>query len=175
MAQPYRMIARAHGGPEVIERETFDPGLPGAGEVLIRQDAIGLNFIDTYYRTGLYPAPLPIELGSESVGVIVAVGPGVTDFAPGDRVGCVSGFGAYASHRLVPADRAVRIPDGITSESAGAMMLKGMTACYLAEDTINPSAGQVALVHAAAGGVGSVLVVWSQHVMAGFDDKGIGL
>lgn len=160
MAQPYRMIVRAHGGPEAIEQEAFDPGLPGAGEILIAHEAIGLNFIDTYYRTGLYAAPLPLVLGSEGVGSVVAAGAGVTEFAPGDRVGCVFGLGAYATHRIVPADKAIPIPDSIGAEDAAAMMLKGMTAGYLAEDTISLSAGQVALVHAAAGGVGSVLVPW---------------
>lgn len=160
------MVASSHGGPEVIAREDFDPGAAGEGEVLIAQDAIGLNFIDTYYRTGLYPSPLPTPLGSEGAGRIAAVGPGVIGFAVGDRVGCASGLGAYATHRIVAADKVVRIPDGVTSEDAAAMMLKGMTACYLAEDTIALHAGQVALVHAAAGGVGSVLVPWLR-------DKGV--
>jgi NADPH2:quinone reductase len=163
MTDPYRMVARTLGGPEVIERETFDPGQPGAGEILIRQEAVGLNFIDTYYRTGLYPAPQPIVLGSEGAGTVTAVGTGVTGFAVGDRVGCASGLGAYATHRIVPADRAVHVPDSVSSEAAAALMLKGMTACYLAEDTIALSPGQVALVHAAAGGVGSVLVPWLRN------------
>lgn len=166
MIAAWRMVARSHGGPEVIAREAFDPGRPGEGELLIAQDAIGLNFIDTYYRTGLYPAPLPTPLGSEGVGHVLAVGPGVSGFAVGDRVGCAHGLGAYATHRLIAAERAVAIPDGVTSEDAAAMMLKGMTACYLAEDTIDLAAGQVALVHAAAGGVGSVLVPWLR-------DKGV--
>ena len=166
MADAWRMVARSHGGPEVIAREDFDPGVPGDGELLIAQEAIGLNFIDTYYRTGLYPAPLPTPVGSEGAGHVVAVGPGVSGFAVGDKVGCAHGLGAYASHRIVAAERAVRIPDGVSSEDAAAMMLKGMTACYLAEDTINLAAGQVALVHAAAGGVGSVLVPWLR-------DKGV--
>jgi len=166
MVRAYRMVARQNGGPEVIEQDTFDPGPPAAGEILIEQEAVGLNFIDTYYRTGLYPAPLPIVLGSESAGIVVAVGPGVTQFAVGDRVGSVSGLGAYATHRIVQADKAVRIPDGVSSQAAAAMMLKGMTACYLAEDTIALSPRQVALVHAAAGGVGSVLVPWLR-------DKGV--
>ncbi|WP_242126909.1 quinone oxidoreductase [Sphingobium sp. Sx8-8] len=166
MVQAWRMVVRSHGGPEVIEREDFDPGAPGEGELLIAQDAVGLNFIDTYYRTGLYPLPLPTPLGSEGAGHVAAVGPGVTGFAVGDRVGCVSGMGSYATHRIVPADRAVKIPDGISTEDAAAMMLKGMTACYLAEDTIALEAGQAALVHAAAGGVGSVLVPWLR-------DKGV--
>lgn len=166
MAKTWRMVARSHGGPEVIAREDFDPGALGEGELLIEQDAIGLNFIDTYYRTGLYPAPLPTPLGSEGAGRVVAVGAGVTGFAPGDRVGCVSGLGAYATHRLIAADRAVKIPDAISSADAAAMMLKGMTACYLAEDSIALRPGQVALVHAAAGGVGSILLPWLR-------DKGV--
>ncbi|EKU74532.1 MULTISPECIES: quinone oxidoreductase family protein [Sphingobium] len=162
----YRMIVRAHGGPETIERENFDPGTPGEGEVLIAQDAVGLNFIDTYYRTGLYPAPLPLTLGSEGAGHVVAVGAGVSGIAVGDKVGCAAGLGAYATHRIVPADRVVRIPDAVSTRDAAAMMLKGMTACYLAEDMIDLLPGDVALVHAAAGGVGSVLVPWLR-------DKGV--
>ncbi|WP_375194529.1 quinone oxidoreductase [Sphingobium sp.] len=160
MVQAWRMVARSHGGPEVIAREDFDPGTPGDGEILIAQDAVGLNFIDTYYRSGLYPAPLPTPLGSEGAGHVAAVGSGVTTFAVGDRVACASGLGAYATHRMVEADRAVKIPEGVSTEAAAAMMLKGMTACYLAEDSIALEPGQVALVHAAAGGVGSVLVPW---------------
>ncbi|MEO7470379.1 quinone oxidoreductase family protein [Sphingobium limneticum] len=166
MSGAWRMVALSHGGPEVIAREDFDPGTPADGEVLIAQDAVGLNFIDTYYRTGLYPAPLPTPLGSEGAGRIVAVGSGVSDFAVGDVVGCASGLGSYATHRIVPADRVVRIPDGVSTQDAAAMMLKGMTACYLAEDIVPLKAGQVALVHAAAGGVGSVLVPWLR-------DKGV--
>lgn len=166
MSGAWRMVALSHGGPEMIAREDFDPGTPGDGEVLIAQDAVGLNFIDTYYRTGLYPAPLPTPLGSEGAGRIIAVGPGVSDFAVGDVVGCASGLGSYATHRIVPADRVVRIPDGVSTQDAAAMMLKGMTACYLAEDIVPLKAGQVALVHAAAGGVGSVLVPWLR-------DKGV--
>ncbi len=166
MPAAWRMVATSHGGPDVIAREEFDPGAPGEGEVLIAQDAVGLNFIDTYYRTGLYPAPLPTPLGSEAAGYIAAVGPSVTDFAVGDKVGCASGLGSYATHRIVAADRVVRIPDAVSTEDAAAMMLKGMTACYLAEDMIALSAGQVALVHAAAGGVGSILVPWLR-------DKGV--
>ncbi|QCB40489.1 quinone oxidoreductase [Sphingobium sp. PAMC28499] len=160
------MIVRAHGGPEAIERERFDPGTPGEGEVLIAQDAVGLNFIDTYYRTGLYPAALPLTLGSEGAGHVVAVGAGVSGIAVGDKVGCAAGLGAYATHRIVPADRVVRIPDAVSTRDAAAMMLKGMTACYLAEDMIDLLPGDVALVHAAAGGVGSVLVPWLR-------DKGV--
>lgn len=166
MSTPYRMVARQFGGPEVIEREEFDPGTPGAGELLIEVEAVGLNFIDTYFRTGLYPAPLPLALGSESAGRVAAVGEGVSGFAPGDRVGCVSAPGAYASHQRIPADRAVRLPGDISAETAAATMLKGFTACYLAEDTIALQQGQTALVHSAAGGVGSILVPWLR-------DKGV--
>ena len=109
MTGAWRMVARSHGGPEVIVREDFDPGAPGEGELLVAQDAVGLNFIDTYYRTGLYPAPLPTPLGSEGAGRVVAVGAGVAGFAVGDRVGCVSGLGAYASH--LTAHRSALIGD----------------------------------------------------------------
>lgn len=166
MHQPWRMVARRHGGPEVIAREDFAPGTPGEGELLIATEAVGLNFIDTYYRSGLYPADPPVALGAESVGRVEAVGPGVVGFEPGDRVGCVNGAGAYATHRMVPADRAVPIPNDIASEDAAAVMLKGMTACYLAEDMLDLGAGRVALVHSAAGGVGSILVPWLR-------DKGV--
>lgn len=166
MAQAWRLVIKAHGGPEAMERESFDPPPPGRDEVLIEQDAIGLNFIDTYYRTGLYPAPLPAVLGAEGVGRIIAVGSDVAGLAVGDRVGCAVGLGAYATHRVVQADQLVRIPPAIGSEDAAAMMLKGMTACYLAEDMLPLQPGQVALVHAAAGGVGSVLVPWLK-------DKGV--
>ena len=166
MTRPWRIVVRRFGGPDVIEREDFDPGQPGAGDVLVKNEAIGLNFIDTYFRSGLYEAPFPIALGSESAGTVVAVGPGVSGFAPGDRVGSVSAPGAYATHRMIPADRTVRIPDGLSSEAAAATMLKGFTACYLAEDTIALAPGQVALVHSAAGGVGSILVPWLR-------DKGV--
>lgn len=166
MTGPYRMIARSFGGPEVIEREPFDPGTPGQGELLVAVEAVGLNFIDTYFRSGLYPAPLPLALGSESAGTVVAVGEGVSGFAPGMRVGCVSAPGAYASHQRIPADRAVRLPEDIDAETAAATMLKGFTACYLAEGTARLQPGQTALVHAAAGGVGSILVPWLR-------DKGV--
>lgn len=166
MTKAWRMVARSFGGPEVIEREEFDITPPGEGQVLIEQEAIGLNFIDTYFRTGLYPTPLPFTLGSEGAGRIIAVGPGVTGWAVGDRAGCVHGVGSYATHRLAPADRIVKIPDDIGTDEAAAMMLKGMTACYLAEDIVSLKPGQSALVHAAAGGMGSILVPWLR-------DKGV--
>lgn len=166
MARPYRMVVRAHGGPEAIEREDFDPPPPGPGELLVENEAVGLNFIDVYFRKGLYDAPLPIALGSESAGRVIAVGEGVNDFAIGDQVGSVSAPGAYATHRLLPAERSVRLPGEISSEDAAALMLKGFTACYLAEETVRLEPGQWALVHSAAGGVGSILVPWLR-------DKGV--
>ena len=160
MTTGYRMIARTHGGPEVIERENFEVPSPGSGELLIETEAVGLNFIDTYYRKGLYADPLPIQLGSESVGRIAALGDGVTGFAIGDRVGTTHAGGAYATHRLIDAAKAMRIPEGIAPDIAAAVMLKGLTACYLAEDTFPAEKGHIALVHSAAGGVGSLLVPW---------------
>ncbi|WP_022683646.1 quinone oxidoreductase family protein [Sphingobium bisphenolivorans] len=162
----WRMVARTHGGPEVIAREPFEPGEPAHSEVLIAQEAVGLNYVDTYYRSGLYPAPLPIPLGSEGAGTVIGVGSAVSNIKVGDRVGCVAGLGAYATHRVVPADRVVKLSAAVSTEDAAAMMLKGMTACYLAEDCLRLEAGQTALVHAAAGGVGSVLVPWLR-------DKGV--
>lgn len=164
--RPWRMVVRRFGGPEEIEREEFEPGSPGPGELLIANEAIGLNYIDTYFRTGLYPAELPLALGSESAGRVLEVGSGVSEFTSGDRVGCVSAPGAYATHRMIPADRAVRIPDSISSEAAAAAMLKGFTACYLAEDTVMVVPDRWVLVHSAAGGVGSILVPWLR-------DKGV--
>lgn len=166
MPSAWRMVVRAHGGPDAIVREEFNPGQPRDGEVLIAQEAVGLNFIDTYFRTGLYPATLPATLGAEGVGKIAAMGAGVTGFAIGDRVGHVGSLGAYATHRMVAADRLIRIPDPVSTEDAAAMMLKGMTACFLAEDAARLNAGDVAVVHAAAGGVGSALVPWLR-------DKGV--
>jgi NADPH2:quinone reductase len=160
MSDAWRLVARKHGGPEVIERESFDPGQPGHGQLLLEQEAVGLNFIDVYYRSGVYQAELPVALGAESVGRVVAIGEGAQGFAIGDRVGCVNGAGAYATHRLIDAARGVHVPDDVSSEDAAAMMLKGFTACYLAEDMLPLAAGHVALVHSAAGGVGSILVPW---------------
>lgn len=166
MARPWHIAVRAHGGPDVMEKEEFDLPPLGPTDILIAQDAVGLNYIDTYYRSGLYPADLPLVLGSEGAGYVADVGSEVTGFAIGDKVGCASGLGAYATHRIVPASQVVRIPAEVGTDEAAALMLKGMTACYLAEDTVSPGVGQVALVHAAAGGVGSVLVPWLR-------DKGV--
>jgi NADPH:quinone reductase len=160
LVEGWRLVVRAHGGPEVIEREPFTPPAPGPGEVLFETAAVGLNFIDTYFRAGLYPAPLPLVPGGESAGTIVAIGEGVSGFAPGDRVGCPGGLGAYATHRLAKAAQLVRLPDDVAFETAAAVMVKGFTACYLAEDIEPLSPGQWVLVHAAAGGTGTLLVRW---------------
>lgn len=167
MTTGYRMIAATHGCPDVIEREDFTVPSPGPGELVIETEAVGLNFIDTYFRKGLYEGPLPTRLGSESVGIVIAVGEGVSDFALGQRVGCCLGNnGAYATHRVIEADKAMPIPDGIAPDVAAAVLLKGLTACYLAEETYPAKAGDIALVHAAAGGVGALLVPWLR-------DKGV--
>jgi hypothetical protein len=155
------------GGPEVLELVEGETPRPAPGQVLLRQEAVGLNFIDTYYRTGLYAAELPSGLGNEAAGVVEAIGPDVDGFNVGDRVGYPTGpLGAYASHRVVDAIRLVPIPAGISSEQAAAAMLKGCTAEYLVERCANVLPGQTVLVHAAAGGVGSILVQWLKTIGA---------
>lgn len=162
----HRLIFRRTGGPEVIEAEPLGALEPGPGEVLIRHEAIGLNFIDTYHRTGLYKLPLPSGLGSEAAGVVEAAGAGA-DFREGDRVAYALGPpGAYATHRILPADRLVRLPEGIGAETAAAVMLKGCTAEFLIERCARVQAGEWVLVHAAAGGVGSILVPWLKAIGA---------
>ena len=162
----FRLIIRATGGPEVIERAPLGPLEPGPGEVLVRHEAIGLNYIDTYHRSGLYPLALPSGLGSEAAGVIEAAGEGA-GFGPGDRVGyALAPAGAYATHRLIAADRLVRLPDGIDAGTAAAVLLKGCTAEMLIERCARVQAGDWVLVHAAAGGVGSLLVPWLKAVGA---------
>lgn len=167
MADPYRFCLTQTGGPEVLEAEIIDPPHPGDGEVLVRHEAVGLNFIDTYHRSGLYPLPLPSGLGTEAAGVVEAVGAGVEEFREGQRVGYFSGpLGAYATHRAIPADRLVKLPEGIASEVAAAAMLKGCTAEFLVERCARIEAGEAVLVHAAAGGVGSILVPWLKSLGA---------
>ena len=157
----------AVGGPEVLTAEPVDVGEPGTGQVRLRHEAVGLNFIDTYFRTGLYPVELPGGLGNEAAGVVEAVGQGVKGFSIGDRAGYFTGpVGAYATHRLVDADRLVRLPDGISSQQAAAAMLKGCTAEYLIERCARVDPGQAVLVHAAAGGVGSIAVQWLKAIGA---------
>ncbi len=155
-----------HGGPEVLQLVDVDVGDPGPGELRIRQTAIGLNFIDTYHRSGLYPLPLPSGIGSEGAGVVEAIGTGVTGFAVGDRVAYAGALGAYAEQRVLPAARAVTLPAEVSDDEAAALMLKGMTAYYLLHLTFPVQRNDRLLVHAAAGGVGSVLVPWAKSLGA---------
>ena len=149
------------GGPEVLVWEDVEVGDPAPGQVRMRHHAIGVNYLDTYHRSGLYPLPLPSGIGSEGAGVVEAVGAGVTDLKPGDRVAYAGGApGAYAEVRLYPADRVVTIPEAISFETAAAMMLKGMTAQYLIKRTFKVEAGMTLLWHAAAGGVGLIASQW---------------
>jgi NADPH2:quinone reductase len=149
------------GGPDVLQLEDVEVGAPGAGQARIRQTAIGINYIDTYHRTGAYPLPLPTGIGLEGAGVVEAVGPDVSDLKVGDRVAYAGGpVGAYATERLMPADRLVKVPDGISDEQAAGMMLKGMTVEYLIRRTFPVKAGDTVLWHAAAGGVGLIACQW---------------
>lgn len=155
-----------HGGPEAMVYEDVAAGRPGRGEALIRHTAIGLNFIDCYYRSGLYAAPngLPFTPGSEAAGVVLEVGEGVDHLRPGDRVAYAGPLGSYSQERTVPADRLVVIPDGVSDEQAAAMMLKGMTAEYLLRRTFPVKPGQTVLYHAAAGGVGLIFGQWAREL-----------
>jgi NADPH2:quinone reductase len=151
------------GGPEVLTYEQVEVAAPGPGQVRVKQRACGVNFIDTYFRMGMYAAPeLPFIAGNEGAGDVVAVGPGVTDFKVGDRVAYVSALGSYTEERLMPAERCVPLPAAISYEQAAGMMLKGMTAQYLLRQTFRVEAGQTILVHAAAGGVGLILCQWGK-------------
>ncbi len=154
------------GGPEVLVWESVDVGEPGAGEARVRQTAIGLNFIDVYQRTGLYPVSLPTVLGQEAAGVVEAVGPGVGEVAVGDRVAYAGVPGAYAEVRNIAAERLVKVPDAIPDEVAAAIMLKGMTAEYLLRRTHRVTAGETILFHAAAGGVGQIACQWAKALGA---------
>ena len=157
----------ATGGPEVLDIVDLPRPSPGPGQVLVRNEAIGLNFVDTYMRSGLYPVNLPTVLGSEGAGVIEAVGTGVSALKPGDRVGYgVGGVGAYAEFHAIPADRAAKLPDGISTRTAAAAMLKGMTAEFLLRRCHPLKSGEVILVWAAAGGVGLILTQWAKAIGA---------
>ncbi len=147
----------SHGGLEVLQLEDIPVPVPGAGQALVRIEAAGVNFIDIYYRTGLYPAPLPYTLGQEAAGTVTALGPGVSGLSVGDRVAYCGVPGAYAEYAVVPADRLVPVPAGVTTRQAAAVLLQGTTAQYLATSTYPLAAGQTCLVHAAAGGVGLLL------------------
>jgi len=167
VTDPYAYVLRETGGPEALSADHIDVPRPGPGEVLVRHEAVGLNFIDTYHRSGLYKLPLPSGLGSEAAGIAEAIGEGVSGFREGDRVGYFTGpLGAYATHRTIDADRLVKLPDAIGAEQAAAAMLKGCTAEYLVERCARVQPGEAVLVHAAAGGVGSILVPWLKHVGA---------
>lgn len=157
----------ANGGPEVLKWEAVEAGEPGAGEVRLRQTAVGLNYIDVYHRSGLYKlASFPAIIGMEGAGVIEAIGPGVSDLKVGDRVAYAGTLGAYADVRLVPADRLVKLPDAIGDVAAASMMLQGMTARYLLRETYRCTPETVLLFHAAAGGVGLIVCQWAKAIGA---------
>ena len=162
-------VIRFHqtGGPEVLQWEEVEVPPPAAGEVRVRHHAVGLNYIDTYHRSGLYPVPLPSGIGLEGAGVVEAVGEGVGDFAPGDRVAYAGGpLGAYAEVRNIPAHRVVKLPDAISFEQGAAMMLQGLTAQYLLRRTYRVEPGDTVLIHAAAGGVGLIACQWAKALGA---------
>ena len=168
------------GGPEVLKWEQIDVGAPGAGEVRLRQTAVGLNYIDTYHRSGLYKlAALPAVIGMEGAGQVEAVGPGVADFKVGDRVAYSAALGAYADERIIAADRLVKLPDFIDDVTAASMMMQGMTARYLLRETYRVTPKTVLLYHAAAGGVGLIVCQWAKALGAtmigtvGSDEKGV--
>ena len=164
MAKTIRI--HAFGGPEVLEVEDVDLPAPGPGEVRVRQRAVGLNFIDVYQRSGIYPNQLPLIPGNEAAGDVVSVGEGVTEFAPGDRVAYGTALGAYAEERNVPARLLVHLPEAISYEVGAVMMLKGLTAQYLLRQTFPVVPGNTILVHAAAGGVGQFLCQWGHALGA---------
>jgi len=156
-----------HGGPDVLRYEDVDVGAPGDGQVRLRQTAVGLNYIDVYQRSGLYPmSEFPVTLGMEAAGIIEEVGPGVTNFSPGDRVAYAMGLGAYAEERVMGTDRLVPLPDGIDDQTGAAMMLQGMTAHYLIRRTYVVKPGDTILLYAAAGGVGLIVCQWAKHLGA---------
>ncbi len=161
------ILIRETGGADVLKYEQVELGQPRAGEARIRHEAVGLNFIDIYFRTGLYKAPqLPFIPGQEGAGVVVAVGEGVTNVKVGDRVAYTGAMGAYADERLIAADRLVKVPDNMDIRLAASMMLKGMTAYYLINQTYKVQKGDTVLIHAAAGGVGQIAGQWAKHLGA---------
>ena len=174
---PHAILVRQPGGPEALVWVETEVGDPGPGQVRLRQTAVGLNFIDVYHRTGLYPQPAPFIPGVEGAGVVEAVGAGVTGLTVGDRAAYAGPIGAYAEERLIDADRLVRLPDEISDEQAAGMMLQGMTVQMLVRQVYPVKAGDTILVHAAAGGVGLILCQWGKALGAtvigtvGSDDK----
>jgi len=160
---PHAIRFHRNGGPEVLQWESVEVGEPGAGEARVRHTAIGVNYIDTYHRGGLYKLALPSGLGTEGAGVVEAVGPGVTDLRTGDRVAYSGGpLGAYSELRVMPADRLVKLPDGISDKVAATLMLKGLTVQYLLRQTFPLKGGETILFHAAAGGVGLIACQWAR-------------
>jgi NADPH2:quinone reductase len=156
-----------NGGPEVMKWEDVPTPEPGPGEALIKQEAVGLNYIDVYFRTGLYKAPnMPLVIGQEGAGTVTAVGANVVAVKPGDRVAYAGPIGGYATDRVIPADRLVKVPDAIDFKTAAAMMLQGMTAQYLLRRTYTVKSGDTIVVHAAAGGVGLIMCQWAKHLGA---------
>ncbi|MEM7694419.1 MAG: quinone oxidoreductase [Pseudomonadota bacterium] len=164
----HAIVQERTGGPEVLSFKAIDDPTPAAGEVVVRHTAVGLNFIDIYFRTGLYPAPngMPLTIGMEAAGVVEALGEGVADLAVGDRIAYAGPIGAYSERRALPARVAVPIPEGVSDETAAAMMLKGMTARYLLRETFPLREGHTALFHAAAGGVGLIAGPWARALGA---------
>lgn len=160
------VLVHAHGGPEVLSVEERPLPAPGPGEVRLRHRAIGLNFIDTYQRSGLYAMPLPFVAGNEAAGEVTALGPDVSDLAVGDRVAYAGPPGAYCAERNIPAGRLAKLPDGVDFETAAAVTLKGLTAYYLLFETWSVKPGETILVHAAAGGVGLLLTQWARALGA---------
>src|SRR5258708_272418 len=155
------------GGPEVMQWEDVEVPAPGPGQARIRHTAVGVNYVDTYYRSGLYPQQLPAIIGGEGAGVVEAVGPGVSDVKVSDRVAYGNApVGSYAEARIIPADRLVKLPDGITDQQAASMMLKGLTTQYLIRSVYRVKSGDTILCHAAAGGVGLILGQWAKHLGA---------
>jgi NADPH2:quinone reductase len=164
----YAIKIHTTGGPDVLSWEEHDPGVPGPGEARVVHEAVGLNFIDVYHRTGLYPLPaLPAVLGLEGAGIVDMVGEGVTEFVKGDRV-AYAGVppGAYSEIRCIPAHRLVKLPEAISSHDAAGMMLQGMTARYLLRGCFNVRPESTILIHDASGGVGSILCQWANHIGA---------
>ena len=165
------------GGPEVLTWESVDVGAPGPGQVRLKQHAVGVNYIDTYQRSGLYKLPLPLVPGNEGAGEVVAVGPGVTEFKVGDRGAYAGAVGGYAEERVMPADRLVKLPDAIDYNTGAAMMLQGMTVRYLLRQTYKVGPDTTMLLHAAAGGIGLIAAQWAKHLgatiigTAGSDEK----
>jgi NADPH2:quinone reductase len=163
MARAIRM--HETGGPEVLRLEEVAVGTPGPGQARLRHVAVGINFADTYFRTGMYPVPLPAGMGVEASGIVEAVGEGVTNVAPGDRVtytGFVNTLGAYSTERLIPAAALIRLPDAISCETAAAMTMRGLTSAYLLRRIWPLAAGDTILLHAAAGGVGLIIAQWAK-------------